>query len=131
MARTMSVDWSMTITAAVPRPDLRADRESKSIRAVSASWAGIMRTEEPPGITALRLPQPPRTPPQWSSSSCLSGIDMVSSTTQGRFTWPEMAISLVPVLFGRPKPANQEAPRRRMVPTTAIDSTLLIVVGQP
>ncbi len=56
---------------------------------------------------------------------------MASSTTQGVFTWPDRDISLVPVLFGRPKLANQSAPRRRMVPTTAIDSTLFTVVGQP
>ena len=90
-----------------------------------------MRTDEPPGMTAFRLPQPPRMPPQCSSSNCFSGIDIASSTTHGLFTWPEMAISLVPVLFGRPKPANHSAPRRRMVPTTEIDSTLLMVVGQP
>ena len=39
--------------------------------------------------------------------------------------------SLVPTLFGRPKEENQAAPRRRMVGATAIDSTLLTVVGQP
>ena len=41
-----------------------------------------------------------------------------SSTLQGLFTWPEMQKSLVPVLFGRPMPANQAAPRRRMVGAT-------------
>ena len=54
-----------------------------------------------------------------------------SSTLQGLFTWPEMQNSLVPVLFGRPMPANQAAPRRRMVGATAMVSTLLTVVGQP
>jgi hypothetical protein len=56
---------------------------------------------------------------------------MASSTTQGLFTWPEIAKSLVPALFGRPKPENHAAPRRRIVGTTAIDSTLFTVVGQP
>ena len=42
-----------------------------------------------------------------------------------------MPKSWVPVLFGRPKDANQSAPRRRIVGTTAIDSTLFTVVGQP
>jgi hypothetical protein len=35
------------------------------------------------------------------------------------------------LVLGRPMPANQAPPRRRMVGTTAIDSTLLTVVGQP
>jgi hypothetical protein len=39
--------------------------------------------------------------------------------------------SLVPTLFGRPIDENQAAPRRRMVGATAMDSTLLTVVGQP
>ena len=121
MARTRSVDLSITITAAVPRPDFSADRLSKSISAVSALLGRDHPHREPPGMIAFRLPQPPRTPPQWSSISCFSGIDIASSTLHGRFTWPEMHISLVPVLFGRPKPANQPAPRRRMVPTTAMD----------
>jgi hypothetical protein len=42
-----------------------------------------------------------------------------------------MQNSFVPVLLGAPNDANQAAPRRRIVPTTAIDSTLLTVVGQP
>jgi hypothetical protein len=44
------------------------------------------------------------------SISSSKGIDMASSTTQGLFTWPEIANSLVPALFGRPKPANHSAP---------------------
>ena len=58
-------------------------------------------------------------------------IDIVSSTTQGLFTWPEIWNSLVPSFFSRPKLLNQAAPRRRMVGTTAMLSTLLTVVGQP
>ena len=54
-----------------------------------------------------------------------------SSTLQGLFTWPEMQNTFVPEFFGRPKPANQAAPRRRIVGTTAIVSTLFTVVGQP
>ena len=38
---------------------------------------------------------------------------------------------LVPEFFGRPSAANQAPPRRRIVGTTAIVSTLLTVVGQP
>jgi hypothetical protein len=54
-----------------------------------------------------------------------------SSTVQGRLTWPLMQYSLVPLLLGRPRPANQSGPRRRMVGLTATVSTLVTVVGQP
>ena len=44
---------------------------------------------------------------------------------------PEMLKSFVPVLLGRPKPANQLEPLLNISGTTAIDSTLLTVVGHP
>ena len=56
---------------------------------------------------------------------------MASSTTQGLFTWPEIAKILVPALLARPKLENHSGPRRRIVGTTAMDSTLFTVVGQP
>jgi hypothetical protein len=69
IALMISVDLSITITAAVPRPDLRSRRLSKSIGVSMMSAPGTQGTEEPPGITASRLSQPPRMPPQWVSIS--------------------------------------------------------------
>jgi len=54
-----------------------------------------------------------------------------SSTLQGLFTFPEMQKIFVPVFFDLPKLANHLPPLLSIVGTTAIVSTLLIMVGHP
>jgi hypothetical protein len=54
-----------------------------------------------------------------------------SSTLHGLFTFPDIQKILVPVFFSLPKEANHLPPFLKIVGTTAIVSTLFIIVGQP
>ena len=131
MARTTSALWSITITAAVPRPDWLSFSPSKSMIWLSQTCLGKIGVEAPPGMTAFRLSQPPRTPPQWRSISSRREMLISSSTTQGLLTCPDMQKSFVPEFLSRPNEANQLPPRRQMVGATATVSTLATVDGHP
>ena len=116
---------------AVPKPLFCSTRESKSIFRFSHISFGSIGIEEPPGMTAFRFSQPPITPPACFSIKSFKEIPISSSTLQGLFTLPDIQNIFVPLFLGFPILENHLEPLFKMVGTTAIVSTLFIIVGHP
>jgi hypothetical protein len=127
----MSVDLSITITAAVPRPDRASRRPSKSIGASHDLRGRHQRHRGAAGDHRQQI-----VPAAAHAAAML--LDQLAERdahllldVAGLVHVAGDAEQLGAHCFGRPKPANHAAPRRRIVGATAIVSTLLTVVGQP
>ena len=128
----MSVDLSITMTAAVPRPVFTSRRLSKSISTVSQIDLGHQRHRRAAGDDRQQIVPAAAHAAGIASRSaraaeCRALPRRCTACSRGR----RCRTASCPEFFGRPSAANQAAPRRRMVGATAMLSTLLTVVGQP
>ena len=138
MALTISVDLSITITAAVPRPDFCTSRNANRNPSIASCRKWILRNQRHRRRTTGDHRE--QIIPATAYAACVFLDQLTSVEYSFRFFDragldshdPRCRKLLVPVLFGRPKPANHSsATTQNFVGTTAIDSTLLTVVGHP
>src|SRR6516164_1889651 len=106
-------------------PAAPTDSKSSGTFRCSSVNSGV---DDPPGVQNFSR-CPARTPPARSSSSA-SVMPSGASYWPGTVTWPLSEKMPYPVDRPVPIPANQAAPLVTIDGTDAIDSTLLITVGQ-